>query len=178
MSLARLRALIVVGVLVVCATVLVAVAIAKDRQTDPTVTAACGAGDVPADLRLPEDNAAIKLKIFNATDAPGLAGQVADDFRSRKFTVVAEANDPTTKAVSEVAQLRYGPKAVGAAWLVRAHFLNKAERVFDINRQDDVIDVVIGKSFRKLGTTTEKNQALGAAGNPDLPAGTCDAQKA
>jgi hypothetical protein len=175
MSFARLRALIIIGVLVLCAAVLVTVAIVKDKQANSQVSASCSPGDVPADLSLPEDNATVKLNVFNATDLPRLASQVADDFRSRKFTIVKEANDPAAKAVDGVAQLRYGPKSVGAAWLVRAHFLNRAELIFDINRKDDVIDVVLGVQFRQLGTTTEKNQALGQAGNPTLPPGTCDA---
>jgi hypothetical protein len=175
MSMARLRALIIVGVLVLSAAVLVTVALVKDRQAHTQVAQNCGAGDVPADVRLPAEAKNVKVKVFNATDSPGLARQVAEEFRSRKITVVAEANDPAAKRVDGVAVLRYGPKAVGAGWLVRAYFLNKAELDFDINRKDDVVDVVLGSQFKQLGTTTEVNQALAAVGNPRLPPGTCDA---
>ncbi len=175
MSMVRLRALIVVGVLVVSAAVLVTVALIRDKQADSQIATGCANGDVPVDLRLPADRTKVKLNIFNATDSPGLASQVAEDFKSRKFTVVNAANDPAAKRVEGVAQLRHGPKTVGAAWLVRAHFLNSAELVFDINRQDDTIDVVLGSGFKQLGTTTETNQALGQVGNPRLPEGTCDA---
>jgi hypothetical protein len=88
MSLARLRALIIVGVLVVAAAVFVTVAIVRDKQDDTQIAVDCPAGDVPADLRLPDDTTTIKLNVFNATTSPGLAGQVASDFRARKYTVV------------------------------------------------------------------------------------------
>jgi hypothetical protein len=175
MSMVRLRALIVVGVLVVSACVMVTVALVRDKQAHSVTATGCGDGNVPVDLRMPADRSTVKLNIFNATDSPGLASQVADDFKSRKFTVVHAANDPAAKRVEGVAQLRHGPKTVGAAWVVRAHFLNEAELVFDINRQDDVIDVVLGTGFKQLGTTTETNQALGQVGTPRLPEGTCDA---
>jgi hypothetical protein len=175
MSLARLRALVIVAVLVVCAAVLVAVALVKDRQAGSQVAAGCGPGDVPADLRLPVENTEVKINVFNATDSPGLARQVADEFRSRKVTVVSQANDPAAARVAEVAVLRFGPRAVGKAHLIGAYFFNEAKPEFDINRDDDVVDVVLGTKFKQLASSTEVNQALVAVGSPRLPVGTCDA---
>ena len=174
MSLARLRALIIVGVLVVAAAVFVTVAIVRDKQDDTQIAVDCQAGDVPADLRLPDDTTTIKLNVFNSTTSPGLAGQVAGDFRARKFTVVKEETAPPP-ALEAVAEIRYGPKMVGAAWVVSAFFLNDAKKKFDISREDDTIDVVIGTKYLELATFTEQRQALGAAGEPVLPPGTCDA---
>jgi hypothetical protein len=174
MSLARLRALIIVGVLVVAAAVFVTVAILRDKQDDAQIAVDCQTGDVPADLRLPDDTTTIKLNVFNATTSPGLAGQVASDFRARKFTVAKEETAPPP-ALEAVAEIRYGPKMVGAAWVVSAFFLNDAKKKFDISREDDTIDVVIGTKYLELATFTEQRQALGAAGEPVLPPGTCDA---
>lgn len=174
MSIARLRALIIVGVLVVAAAVFVTVAIVRDKQDDTQIAVDCKAGDVPANLRLPDDTATIKLNVFNATSSPGLAGQVASDFRARKFTVVKEETAPPP-ALEAVAEIRYGPRMVGAAWVVSAFFLNDAQMKFDISRNDDTIDVVIGSEYLELATFTEQRQALGAAGEPRLPPGTCDA---
>jgi hypothetical protein len=173
MSFARLRALIVVGVLVVCAAVFVTVAIVRDKQDDAQVAANCQAGDIPADVRLPDDMQTIKLNIFNSTSSPGLAGQVANDFRSRQFTVVKE--ESIQPPLPGVAELRFGPKTVGSAAVVSAFFLNEAAKKFDISREDDTIDVVIGAKYLELATFTEQRQALGAAGVPALPPGTCDA---
>jgi hypothetical protein len=174
MSFARLRALIIVGVLVVCAAVFVTVAIVRDKQDDAQIAIDCQAGDVPADLRMPDDMSTVKLNVFNATASPGLAGQVANDFRSRQFTVVKEETAPPPP-LPAVAELRYGPKTVGAAWVVSAFFLNDAVRKFDISREDDTIDVVIGTKFLELATFTEQRQSLGQLGEPTLPPGTCDA---
>jgi hypothetical protein len=174
MSFARLRALIIVGVLVVCAAVFVTVAIVRDKQDDAQIAVDCQAGDVPANLRMPDDMSTVKLNVFNATTSPGLAGQVANDFRSRQFTVVKEETAPPPPLV-DIAEIRFGPKVVGAAWVVSAFFLNDANKKFDISREDDTIDVVIGTKFLELATFTEQRQALGQVGEPTLPPGTCDA---
>ena len=175
MSFARLRALIIVGVLVVVATIFVVVAIVRDKQDDLVVAADCQAGDVPANLKMPDDNKDIKLNVFNATTSPGLASQVANDFRSRQFTVLKEGTAPPPP-LQAVAEIRYGPKTVGSAWVVSAFLLNDATKKFDISRTDDTIDVVIGTRYLELATFTEQRQSLGQAGVPVLPPGTCDEQ--
>lgn len=179
MSFARVRALAIVGVLLVCAVIFVTMALLRDTQTAPTIGQGCPAGFVRADLRLPEEKN-IKINVYNATDRQGLAEQVAFNFENRDFTIVnkatiQQANDPQKKRVDGVAVLRYGPNAVGAAWILRAYFLAEAGTEFDINRKDDVVDVVLGTKFQQLGTITEVKQSLAALGNPVLPKGTCDA---
>jgi LytR cell envelope-related transcriptional attenuator len=174
MSFARVRALAVVGALVVAAAVFVTVALLKDRQNEPTEARGCAEGAVIADIRLPEPQD-VKINVYNATDKPGLATEVRTDFENRKFKIEKHGNDPANKRVAEVAVLRYGPKAVGAAWLLRAYFLNEATTEFDAKRADNVVDVVIGAKFKQLATTTEVNQALAQLGNPTLPEGTCAA---
>jgi hypothetical protein len=175
MSFARVRALAVVGALVVCAAVAVTIALLKDRQTGPPEAKGCPKDAVIANVRLPTPEQ-VKINVYNATDQPGLASSVTTDFKNRKFTVVKSGNDPAGKPVNAVAVLRYGPKAVGAAWLLRAYFLDEAKTEFDIARPDDVVDVVVGSKYKQLATTTEVNQALAQLGNPALPKGTCAAQ--
>ena len=174
MTIARLRALIIMGVLFLAAVVVITVALIRDKQDDAQAAANCGDGDVPANLKMPDDMATIKLNVLNATASPGVAGKVADDFRSNLFTVVKEDTAPPPP-LNGIAELRYGPKVVGAAWVVRAYFLNKADLKFDINRQDDTVDVVIGTKFLELASFTDQRQSLGQAGKPLLPPGTCDA---
>jgi hypothetical protein len=174
MSFARLRALIVLGVLFVSATAVLTFAIVTDGQNDAQAAVGCGSGDVPAHLRMPDDMSTVKLNVFNATASPGLAGQVASEFRSQRFQVVKEETAPPP-VLNAVADIRFGPKTVGAAWVVGAYFLNDAKLSFDINRDDDTIDVVIGTKFRELASFTAQRQSLGQAGKPRLPEGTCDA---
>jgi hypothetical protein len=174
MTFARIRALAIVGVLVVAALVFVVVAIGKDRQTHQQTASGCHTG-VLADLRLPDQPDDIKLNIYNATDHKSLAQAVASEFKGRKFKVGEVGNDPKGKRVDDVAILRYGPKEVGAAWVVRAYFLNKAKLEFDIKRTNDVVDVVLGQSYQQLASFTEVRQSLAQAGPATLPKGTCDA---
>jgi hypothetical protein len=173
MTFARIRAIAIVSVLVVTAMILVAAAILRDNQSGPFSAAGCPKDAIIADTRLPEPSE-VKINVYNATDHPGLANQVKIDFTNRKFTVVNAGNDPKGKRVDQVAVLRYGPKAVGAAWLLRAYFLDQAAREFDINRKDALVDVVIGTQFKQLATVTEFHQALAQLGNPTLPEGTCN----
>jgi hypothetical protein len=113
----------------------------------------------------------VRLSVFNASGVPGVGQQVFDEFRSREFQMVT-LTDPYPGEYMEVAVIRYGPRAVGAAWLVAAYFREPAKD-FDIHRADDTVDVILGKAFQQLNTTTEVNQAIAAAGRPTAPPGTC-----
>jgi LytR cell envelope-related transcriptional attenuator len=177
MSFARVRALVVVGVLLLAAAVFVVMALVRDSQGDPKAAAGCPKDAVLVNTRLPDENKDVKLKIFNGTAVPGLAEKVGEDFSHRGFTVDKKKGD-NPKAVSGVAVLRFGPKAVGAAWLLRAYFLQEAEPQFDAKRRNDVVDVVVGKKFQQLATETEVKQSLTQLGNPSPPAGTCPADTA
>lgn len=177
MSFARVRALVVVGVLIVAAAVFVIVAVVKDHAGDPVANAKkCAAGSVMANAKLPTQED-VKVTIFNATNRPGVASDVANDFLSRRFkeakVVTAAPNPPVNKPGDVTAVIRFGPQTVGAAWLVRAYFLDKAVNQFDKARQDDKVDIILGGKFQQLPTTTEVNQAIAALGNPELPEGTC-----
>jgi hypothetical protein len=174
MTFARIRALAILGALVVAALVFVVVAIGKDRQTHQTVSSSCRGG-VVADLHLPDQPQDIKINVYNATDHKNLAQAVANDFKGRKFQVQKTGNDPKGKRVDKAAVLRFGPKVVGAAWVVRAYFLNEVDLEFDIKRTDDVVDVVLGQGYRQLASFTEVRQSLAQAGPAALPKGTCDA---
>ncbi|WP_197676055.1 LytR C-terminal domain-containing protein [Micromonospora auratinigra] len=165
-----MRALVVLGLLAVVALVFVIIAVVRDTQSNAGTAAGCSKDWPVADLTLHEPKD-IKINVYNGTDEAGLAGTVADDFRNRKFQVKKEGNAP--KAVDEVAVLRFGPKAVGSAHLLKAYFLDNAKPEFDIKRKDDTVDVVLGNGFQQLATTTEVNQSLGDLGSPVAPAGTC-----
>jgi hypothetical protein len=178
MTIARIRALAVVGALFLAALVLVTVSIVKDKQTQ-TPGSTCAKDSVRVDSHL-ADAETIQLNVYNATDEVGLAKKVALEFKQRKFKVDPEkaSNDPLGKPVEGVAVLRYGPKMVGAAWVVRSYFLNDAVGEFDPNRQEETIDVVLGPSFKKLATETEQRLSLASAGRAVPPKGTCDINEA
>ena len=171
LSFARVRAIALVTLLTAAA--VVAVTMALGREIDESVVAdQCPEGFVLVQLRLPEASQ-VKINVYNATTRVGLAGQVADNFANREFQVLDR--DDFDNEVEGVAELHYGPAAVGAAQLVGAYFLHESTRVYDIDREDDVVDVVLGAEFQQLATPTEVSQAIAAAGNPVPPAGTCPA---
>ena len=172
MSFARVRALVVVGLLAVIALVFVVVALVRDtpEQGGHGRRAARGLAAGRRD-RCPSAKD-VKINVYNGTDEAGLAGSVADDFRTASSRSRRRGNAPQGRSTS-VAMLRYGPKAVGSAHLLRAYFLNDAELEFDLKRTDDTVDVVLGNSFQQLATTTEVNQSLGDLGSPVAPPGTC-----
>jgi hypothetical protein len=178
MTIARIRALAIVGALLLAALVLVTVSIVKDKQTR-AAGASCAKDAVRVDARL-TDAENIQMNVYNATDRPGLARDVAQEFKQRKFKVDPEkaTNDPLAKPVDGVAVLRYGPKMVGSAWVVRSYFLNEATLEFDPKRNDQTMDVVLGPSFKKLATETEQRLSLASVGRPVPPKGTCDIREA
>ena len=115
MSFARVRALIVIGVLAVAAVVFVVTALIRDSQGGEIDGDGCPDGYVRANVTLQEPKD-IKLKVFNATDNDGWGGRVTEDFKNRGFQTQKPEN--SKKAVDAVAVLRFGPKAVGAAHLL------------------------------------------------------------
>jgi hypothetical protein len=170
MTFARVRALIVVGVLALLGLGFVGFALAKDSQSGTVTTQACPEGWPQVDLELrPADE--VKINVLNATDKPNLANRVADDFTNRKFKVQKKGNDK--KGLDKVAALRFGPKAYSSAHLLRAYFLDEAVVEYDPAREDDVVDVVIGDDFKQLATTTEVNQSLVEIKAPVLPPQSC-----
>ncbi|GAB7050814.1 hypothetical protein JCM9534A_59400 [Catenuloplanes indicus JCM 9534] len=172
MSYARMRALIVLSVLTVAAIVFVAVALVQDTQTEATTVEECPEGYVLANVALPEPKD-VKLKVFNAAGQNGLGARVSTDFSNRKFQVEKPENSDRTS--DDVAILRYGPKTVGAAHLLRAYFLDNALTEYDEGRDSDIVDVVIGTGFEQLATTTEVNQSLVELGQAEVPPGACAA---
>jgi hypothetical protein len=172
MSFARVRALVVIGVLSVAAVVFVIVALVRDSQGDSITGDGCPDGFVRANITLQEPKD-VKLKVFNATENNGWGTEVTNNFKNRGFQTVKP--DDSNKASTNVAVLRYGPKAVAGAHLLRAYFLDEAVLRYDAKRTNDYVDVIIGTQFQQLATTTEVNQSLASIGEPALPAGACPA---
>jgi hypothetical protein len=171
MSFARVRALVVVGVLAVAAVVFVIVALVQDSQGGATAGGGCPAGAPTADVRLPDDPAEVTVKIYNGTSKPGLGESVTNEFKNRRFTTQKPAESKTK--YKGVAEIRYGPDTVGKAQLLRAYFLAQSKMSYNAKRKGGVIDIVVGNEFRQLATTTEVNQSLVEVGEPTVPPGAC-----
>jgi hypothetical protein len=173
MSFARVRALVVVGVLAVAAVVFVVVALVRDTQRNAVAGTSCPAGAPLANVTLPKDPGEVTIKVLNGTKTPGLAESVTNDFKNRRFKVQAPSEDK--KQVKDVAVVRYGPAAVGSAQLLEAYFLGQATPEYDPKRKGAVVDIVVGSQFQQLATSTEVNQSLVELGEPLVPPGACAA---
>jgi hypothetical protein len=169
LSFARVRALAVLTFLIVGA--LVSVGLALSRDSGQQEVQGCPPGWPTADLALREERE-VRLNVFNGTGRDNFAAQISDTFANRDFDVL-EHFDDADEEVEGVGLLRYGPAGVGSAQLVRAYFLDQVEVEFQLDREDDVVDVIIGEAFQQLATPTEVRQAIAQLGRPELPPNTC-----
>jgi len=172
MSFARVRALVVVGVLAVAAVVFVVVALVRDTQGGP-VAGGCPEGAPLANITLPGDPDEVKVKVLNGTGTAGLAENVSEAFKNRGF-VMQKPGESRSK-FDKVAIITYGPKTVGHAQLLKAYFLGQARSNYNAKRTSDVVDIVIGAQFKQLATSTEVNQSLVELSEPQVPPGACPA---
>ena len=172
MSLARVRALAVLGVLVLIALVSVVWAIVGDDQGPAKTASACGSIDAKKQVAVPPPKS-VRLRIYNATDRGGLARQVGAQFSRRGFTVIKTDNDPQREVVTGTAQLRYGPAGAGAAQLLRAYVI-KAQPVID-DRTDATVDLVIGASYtdKDITPANQIKAQLERLGPPPTPSVSC-----
>ncbi|MFC0533708.1 LytR C-terminal domain-containing protein [Phytohabitans kaempferiae] len=172
MTFARVRALALVGLLLVAAAVVAVVVMVRDSQRGDAGPAACPEGAVVVDLALRHQRE-ITVAVLGGTGAERVAASVAADFRNCGFQVDEPRDEPRPERVEGIAVLRYGPDGVGAAHVVRAYFLGKATLDFDAGRTGAQVDVLVGERFRALAQPTDVNIALADLGRPALPPGTC-----
>lgn len=174
MTLARVRALLVVGTLAALAATIVVWAILRDSQAteeDPADARRCAEGEVPAATAMP-DPGALTVNVYNDTDQPGLAKRVAGQLKDRGFKIGKVEQDGDQNVVKGTAEVRYGPKGLGGAHLLGA-YLVEADMVPDVERKDGNVDVVLGLEFRQLASPAEVNDALRLIGDPSPPTGMC-----
>lgn len=120
---------------------------------DPTCAAVA-----PTEAPAPEE---IGLNVYNATETNGLAQQVAGTMRERGFAILDVANDPTTRTVVHVAEIRASTREQPGVELVIAHFPGAV--FFGDERSDESIDLVLGPEF--AGVAPEP--APGAVATPE-----------
>ncbi len=173
MSFARVRALVVIGVLAVAAIVFVVVALVRDSQGEVVADGGCPEGAPLANVTLPRDPKDVKIKVLNGTSTAGLAEKVSTDFKNRGFSMQKPAE--SRSKFDRIAIIRYGPQAVGDAQLLKAYFLGKAKPEYNPKRADDIVEIVVGADYAQLATSTEVNQSLVELGEPEVPPGACAA---
>jgi hypothetical protein len=126
-----------------------------EHARDQAQASACSrAGEAPASLA----PSTVTLRVLNASDKAGAAGQVAETLTSRGFVVTETANDPTDNTVTGVGELRFGKPGRGAADYVRLFLPGATDR--EDTRPTDVVDLVIGPDFAGLATQEQVDAAL------------------
>jgi hypothetical protein len=133
----------------------------EDRQD-----AACAvASTAPPQL----DPAAVRLRVFNATDRAGLAQLVAADLQNRGFTVEDVANDPTDREVTGVGEIRHGHPGTGAASYMTIYLPGATD--FLDTRATELVDVVVGPEYAGLSSAEDVAAQLDPAASA---AAACD----
>jgi hypothetical protein len=122
----------------------------------------------PVDLSLPNRPGDVDVRIVDATGRD-VAEEVAKDLRDRDFPAKILMTAHELLGNQQVGEIRYGPLAVGDATLIQAYLLGQAEPVFEPDRADATIDLVVGPAFQQFGTPTEVNQSLAFLGQDAMP---------
>ncbi len=125
---------------------------APEPEPCVTVTVTPGAG-------LPSA-AQVTTNVYNATDRAGLAAGTAEQLQVRGFVIGKIDNDPLSKTITGVAEIRHGPSGESAARLM-AFYLPGAELVDD-GRKDATIDTVLGAAFTEVAAQSAVDAALAA----------------
>jgi hypothetical protein len=129
--------------------------LSDENARNEAQAAACSlASAVPEAL----DPSTVTLRVYNASDQPGKAGEVATTLQSRGFVVEEIANDPSDHEVTGVGELRFGQPGERAADYVRLFLPDATDR--KDTRPTSVVDLVIGPDFAGLATEDEVAASL------------------
>lgn len=141
------------------------------RPVEVTEAAACNAPPTPADAdtptlgqRLsgssmvdvaPAKLADTKIRVLNASGQGGQAGEVAGALRDLGFAAPTAANDPiyaSTRLTCQ-GQIRFG--AAGRAGAASAWLVAPCVELYQDDREDDSVDLVIGTDFTSLASSDD-----------------------
>ncbi|MGY1718753.1 MULTISPECIES: LytR C-terminal domain-containing protein [unclassified Blastococcus] len=140
----------------------------QDREQQAADARACATAEAaPPSL----DPAAVSVRVLNATDQGGLAQTVADELAARGFTVSEVANDPSSREVEGVGEVRHGSPGNDAARFLAVHAPGVGD--YRDTRATAVVDLVLGPEFTfpdSLATPEEVETALTA---PESAAEDC-----
>jgi hypothetical protein len=157
-----LPALIFLLVLAVAALAVWWNVISDEHTRDQAQAAACSsASAAPESL----DPATVTLRVLNASDVAGKAGEVATTLQSRGFVVSEVANDGTGAEVTGAGELRFGPRGKSAADYMQLSLPGATLR--PDTRATAVVDLVIGPEFAGLATQDQVAAALAPAASAE-----------
>jgi hypothetical protein len=128
-----------------------------DAERRATEAAACSS----AAAAIPElDPATVSVRVLNASDLSGRAGQVAAALENRGFVIAEVGNDGTDREVTGQGEIRYGRPGRDAA-----RFLSLQQPgavLYEDTRATEVVDLVIGPEWQQLASPSDVAEALAA----------------
>jgi hypothetical protein len=107
------------------------------------------------------DPATINVRVLNATTTSGLATDVADELRRRRFVVDEVTNDASGRTVTGPGEIRHGPRGKDAAAYVA--LLLPGATDFPDTRATAQVDLVLGPDFRFPGGLASADAVASAA---------------
>jgi len=113
----------------------------------------------------------VHLRVRNATDTQGLAGQAAQALQSLGFVVDQTDNDDSGRKVKGVGEIRFGPRGADTARFVGL-YVPKAT-LYQDTRATAVVDVVIGPDFDPASSVATAEDAAGALAAGASAAAAC-----
>nr|WP_246405636.1 LytR C-terminal domain-containing protein [Modestobacter versicolor] len=129
--------------------------LSDENARDQAQAAACSsASAAPSAL----DPATVTLRVLNASDVAGRAGEVATTLQSRGFVVEEIANDASGNEVVGVGELRFGPRGASTAEFMALYLPGATSR--PDTRATAVVDVVLGPDFAGLASQEQVDAAL------------------
>jgi hypothetical protein len=129
--------------------------LSDENARDQAQAAACSsASAAPSAL----DPATVTLRVLNASDVAGRAGEVATTLQSRGFVVEEIANDGSGLEVTGVGELRFGPRGASTADFMGLYLPGATDR--PDTRATAVVDVVLGPDFAGLAGQEQVDAAL------------------
>jgi len=133
-------------------------------ESSPERTSAC-----PAETFTPLKAASVKVNVFNATDRRGLAGNVAAQFKARKFVVGAVTNRDIS--LNTPVAVVSGKDGRAAALTVQRQL--QGSDYYQDSRSDGTVDVILFQGFKDVTPPAKVVQGPGVLLCPrEEPAGS------
>jgi len=128
---------------------------------DSTNTSASGCTPKIDHSVISMDPRTVKVRVYNATERKGLARQVADGLRKRRFSILVSTNDSVGRQVAGIGEIRYGSAGEKQALLLSFWF--PGIQLVPDPRTDAAVDLAVGPTYRTMATDAQVNKAKAAA---------------
>lgn len=137
------------------------IAAPRTPEVDPNygVEAPCAVKNKDENKASYIDNRAVSIRVLNGTKFRGFARAVGEGLRNRGFNLIEVGNSETRVKRTTI---YFGKQSINEAYTLVANFKDAILRMDD--RQDKLIDVVLGATFSNLRPKTDV-PAAGAAIN-------------